>query len=76
MERHVAMLPPPTPRGRGQIDPDHVVAQAKLVDAESVAEAASWLKPRERMIVQHDRALLALLGRLPATPRPEPVAAE
>jgi membrane glycosyltransferase len=75
MERHVAMLPPQSPRGRGQIDPDHVVAQAKLVDAESVTEAASWLKPRERMIVQHDRALLALLARLPPTPSPRVEAA-
>jgi membrane glycosyltransferase len=78
MDRHVAMLPAQPQRGRGQIDPDHVVAQAKLVDAETVAEAASWLKPRERMIVQHDRALLALLGRLPAAPvqRPETAGAE
>ncbi len=64
--RHDAMLPPPSPRQRGEIEPDRVVAQAKLVEAETVADAVAWLKPKERMIVLHDRALLGLLYRLPS----------
>ncbi len=68
--RHDAMLPQGPLRRRGDIDPERVVAQAKLVEAESLADAVAWLKPRERMIVLHDRALLGLLYRLPAA-RPD-----
>jgi membrane glycosyltransferase len=63
-EQHEAMLPPLPPRGRGEIDSERALAQAKLVDAETIDEAARWLKPRERMVVLHDRALLALAMRL------------
>ncbi len=72
--RHDAMLPQAPQRRRGDIDPERVVAQAKLVEAESLADAMAWLKPRERMIVLHDRALLGLLYRLPAA-RPDATAA-
>jgi len=41
------------------------VAQAKLVDAETIEDAAIWLKPKERMVVLHDRALIGLLAALP-----------
>jgi membrane glycosyltransferase len=61
---HEAMLPPPAPRDRGQIDPERALAQAKLVEAETLAEAAAWLKPKERMVVLHDRALIDLVVRL------------
>ena len=64
---HEAFLPPPPPHIRGVIDPDRAVAEAKLVDADSAAEVARWLKPKERNVVLHDRALIALLARLPAT---------
>jgi len=64
---HEALLPPPPPHIRGVIDPDRAVAEAKLVDADSAAEVARWLKPKERNVVLHDRALIALLARLPAT---------
>jgi membrane glycosyltransferase len=57
---------------RGEIDVDEAVATAKLNDARSVEEACGWLKPRERLAVLNDRALIALLARLPA--RSEPLA--
>ncbi|KPH79386.1 glucans biosynthesis glucosyltransferase MdoH [Bosea vaviloviae] len=66
-EAHEAMLPESAPRRRGEIEPDRAVAQAKLVDAETIDDAAIWLKPKERMVVLHDRALVALLASLPQT---------
>lgn len=63
---HEAMLPEAAPRRRGEIEPERAVAQAKLVDAETIDDAAIWLKPKERMVVLHDRALVALLASLPA----------
>lgn len=61
---HESMLPGLGRHKRGVIDTDRAVAEAKLNDAETISEAADWLKPRERMIVLHDRSLLALLSRL------------
>lgn len=61
---HEAMLPVAHKRKRGQIDNEHAMAQAKLVDAETIDEAVQWLKPKERMVVLHDRALLDLAMRL------------
>ena len=52
------MLPEAPPRRRGEIEPDRALAEAKLVDAETIDEALAWLKPKERMVVLHDRALL------------------
>jgi membrane glycosyltransferase len=63
-EEHEAMLPPTPPRRRGDIEADRAVAAAKLVDAETIEDALAWLKPKERMVVLHDRALLALITRL------------
>ena len=63
---HELMLPESQPRRRGEIEPDRAVAQAKLVDAEAIEDAAIWLKPKERMVVLHDRALIGLLAALPA----------
>ncbi|MDJ1156887.1 glucans biosynthesis glucosyltransferase MdoH [Chelatococcus sp. SYSU_G07232] len=63
---HEAMLPTAPPRKRGVIDADRAMAEAKLVDAETIEDAIAWLKPKERMAVLHDRALLALLTSLPA----------
>ncbi|WP_310149053.1 glucans biosynthesis glucosyltransferase MdoH [Bosea sp. BE125] len=62
---HDMMLPEGQPRRRGEIEPDRAVAQAKLVDAETIEDAAIWLKPKERMVVLHDRALVGLLATLP-----------
>ena len=63
-ERHEAMLPHRPHRPRGEFDPDRVMAEAKIIDAVTLADALRWLKPRERMVVLNDRALLALAMRL------------
>ncbi|MFD0463019.1 hypothetical protein ACFQY9_15425 [Microvirga aerilata] len=44
------------------------MAEAKLVDAETIDDAMSWLHNKERMVVLHDRALLDLLVHLKAQP--------
>jgi membrane glycosyltransferase len=63
-ERHVEMLPVAAPRKRGDIETERALAEAKLADAETIDDAVSWLKQKERMVVLHDRALLDLLVRL------------
>jgi membrane glycosyltransferase len=64
--RHEQFLPPAQRRHRGVIDPERAVAEAKLNDAETIQDAVRWLKPKERLVVLHDRALIDLLARLPA----------
>ena len=60
-EQHEAMLPPRPPPRR---DRDRTaLAEAKLVDAETIEDAA-WLKPKERMVVLHDRALLSQIKKV------------
>jgi membrane glycosyltransferase len=66
-DEHEAMLPQLAPRRRGEIETDRALAEAKLVDAETIADALAWLKPKERMVVLHDRALLSLTMRLKST---------
>jgi membrane glycosyltransferase len=73
-ERHEAMLPHAPHRQRGEFDADRVLAEAKVIDAETLEEATRWLKPKERMIVLHDRALLHLAMSL--KPRPALVVAD
>jgi membrane glycosyltransferase len=63
-QSHEAMLPPALARRRGDIDPERVIAQAKIMDAATIHDAVHWLKPKERMVVLHDRALLDQLTRL------------
>jgi membrane glycosyltransferase len=73
---HEMMLPEAHSRRRGEIEPDRAVAQAKLVDAETIEDATIWLKPKERMVVLHDRALVGLLASLPKERgEPQPSAA-
>jgi membrane glycosyltransferase len=67
-ERHEAMLPHVPHRQRGEFDSDRVLAEAKIIDAETIDEAIRWLSPRERMIVLHDRALLHLATELKSRP--------
>jgi membrane glycosyltransferase len=67
-ERHIEMLPPAAPRKRGTIETERALAEAKLVDAETIDDAVSWLHNKERMVVLHDRALLDLLVHLKAKP--------
>jgi membrane glycosyltransferase len=63
-ERHEAMLPYRSHRGRGEFQTDQVMAEAKIIDAATIQDAIRWLKPKERMVVLGDRALLALAMRL------------
>jgi membrane glycosyltransferase len=66
------MLPGAPIRQRGEIDQDRALAQAKLVEAETIEEAVRWLKPKERLVLLHDRALIDMTMRL----RREQAAAE
>ncbi len=63
---HADMLPSAAKRLRGSFSPERALAESKLSEAESLEEAATWLHPKERSIVLTDRALLAILARLPA----------
>jgi membrane glycosyltransferase len=65
-QRHIQLLPEAPRRVRGRIDPQRAVAEAKLVDAQTIEEATSWLEGRERSIVLGDRALIILLAALPS----------
>jgi membrane glycosyltransferase len=65
-EKHEAFLPHVRPRHRGDISAERALAVAKLTDAETVEDAINWLKPKERNVVLHDRALIALLCMLPS----------
>ena len=67
---HENFLPSAPARPRGHIEPDRAIAVAKLNDAECIEDAIDWLKPKERMVVLHDRALIDMLARLPKT-RPQ-----
>jgi membrane glycosyltransferase len=62
---HEASLPEAARRRRGEIDVEEAVATAKLNDARTLDEARAWLKPKEKLAVLNDRALIALLARLP-----------
>ena len=75
-DAHQDMLPTAPNRARGQIEAERALAQAKLVDAKTIDEAMAWLKPKERMVVQHDRALLFLLKQLDGPSRAAALAGE
>ena len=75
-ERHIEMLPSAAARKRGEIETDRALAEAKLVDAETIDEALHWLKHKERMVVMHDRALLNILMHLKKERPAEAQAAE
>jgi membrane glycosyltransferase len=63
--QHELFLPTASRRRRGEIDVDEAIATAKLNEARTFDEAAGWLKPKERMALLKDRALIAILARLP-----------
>jgi membrane glycosyltransferase len=72
---HIACLPRGPKRRNGDISPEWALADAKLGDAETIDEALSWLKPKERMAILQDQALITRLSLLPtAPPGPEAVA--
>ena len=64
--QHELFLPTASRRRRGEIDVEEAVAAAKLNEARTYEEAAGWLKPKERMALLNDRALIAMLARLPS----------
>jgi membrane glycosyltransferase len=74
--QHERFLPPGMRRRRGDIDVDDAIALAKLNDAQTVDELASWLKPKERMALLNDRGLISMLARLPAQAEAPPVLIE
>jgi membrane glycosyltransferase len=62
---HESFLAEPPRHRRGDVDVDVAVAAAKLNDARTIEEACAWLRPRERIALLGDRALIAMLARLP-----------
>ncbi len=64
---HQAFLPPAVHRARGDITPERAMAIAKLSEARTLDEASTWIQRKERAALMQDRALIALLARLPAT---------
>ncbi|RAI04113.1 glucans biosynthesis glucosyltransferase MdoH [Acuticoccus sediminis] len=56
-DAHLGSLEPEL-RGRGSFDPTRALAAAKLGEAQSLEELASWLAPSERMLVLSDTNLL------------------
>ncbi len=68
---HEKMLPLASERKRGHIEPDRVIAEAKIKEAENIAEAAQWLKTKERMVVLHDSYLISLAAALSPPPNDE-----
>jgi membrane glycosyltransferase len=62
---HEAFLPEKPRHRLGDVDIDEAVAAIKLNDAETIEDACAWLKPKERVAVLADRALIAMLARLP-----------
>jgi membrane glycosyltransferase len=65
-EAHLFYLPEPARRRRGDVDLDDAVAAAKLNEALTIDDACLWLKPKEKLAVLNDRALIARLAKLPA----------
>ena len=80
---HQAFLPRGAKRRKGDFTPEWALADAKLSEAETIGEAIAWLKPKERMAVLMDHALIARLSLLPTerqersrkSPRDEAVSA-
>jgi membrane glycosyltransferase len=62
---HEAWLPARKARQRGQITADRALAEAKIADAETIEDAAQWLNRGERLVALSDRALIAMIARLP-----------
>ncbi len=69
---HESFLAEAPRRRRGDVEVEVAVAAAKLNDAQTLEDARAWLTPRERVAVLGDRALIAMLARLPtAAERPD-----
>jgi membrane glycosyltransferase len=61
---HESFLAETPRRRRGDVDVAIAVA-AKLNDGQTLEDARAWLNSRERLAVLNDRALIAMLARLP-----------
>jgi membrane glycosyltransferase len=60
-EAHLDNLSGPRPRNRGEVDPHLAIARAKIDDAKTFEEAATFLSPRETFAALQSRALLGVL---------------
>ena len=75
MARHLLLTDHPPARPKGEVDVVEAVAEKKIRDAGSIAEAVTSLAPEEQACVQALPALLALLVRKrpePSPPSPRP----
>jgi membrane glycosyltransferase len=63
--KHLANLPADQRRNRGQIDPHLAIARAKIEDAQSFEEAASYLTPSETFAVLNSPNVLAAVCEMP-----------
>jgi membrane glycosyltransferase len=66
--QHLAWLPDAQRPRNGEITAEWALAEAKLNEAETIEEAVTWLRPKERMALLQDRELIA---RFLALPRPK-----
>jgi len=73
---HEVFLPEYQRRAKGDILPERALAEAKLNEAETIDDAIAWLQPKERMVALHDRALIAMIARLPQTEKTLPTSSE
>jgi len=64
-ENHLANLPADKRRNRGQVDPHLAIARAKIEDAESFDDAASYLTARETFAVLNSPNVLRALFAMP-----------
>jgi membrane glycosyltransferase len=69
-EAHLNNLSGQTPRNRGEVNPHLAIARAKIEDAVTFDEAASFLSTREKFAVVGSPAALDALFGLPAGDRP------
>lgn len=70
-DAHLKNLSGPRSRNRGEVDPHLAIARAKIEDAETFDEAATFLSPREKFAALNSPAVLgALLVLQQATNEP------
>jgi len=67
-DAHLKNLSGPRPRNRGEVDPHLAIARAKIGDAETFEEAATFLTPREKFAALNSPAVLGALLDLQQTP--------
>jgi len=61
---HEFNLPEASRRKRGEIDVEEAVATAKLAEARSLDELCGWLKPKEKLAILNDPALIEMMAEL------------